>query len=45
MKILIDAGHGINTKGKMSPDGRLKEYGWGTGYSTTIGRKSKSKWL
>lgn len=28
MKILIDAGHGINTKGKMSPDGRLKEYEW-----------------
>lgn len=26
MKILIDNGHGINTKGKQSPDGRLREY-------------------
>lgn len=28
MKILIDAGHGINTPGKSSPDGRLREYEW-----------------
>ncbi len=28
MKILIDNGHGINTSGKRSPDGRLKEYEW-----------------
>lgn len=26
MKILIDNGHGENTKGKCSPDGRLKEW-------------------
>ena len=26
MKILIDNGHGIDTKGKRSPDGRLMEY-------------------
>lgn len=26
VKILIDNGHGDNTKGKQSPDGRLKEY-------------------
>ena len=26
MKILIDNGHGENTKGKRSPDGRLREY-------------------
>lgn len=26
VKILIDNGHGNNTKGKQSPDGRLKEY-------------------
>ena len=26
MKILIDNGHGVNTPGKQSPDGRLKEY-------------------
>lgn len=26
MKILIDNGHGVETKGKRSPDGQLKEY-------------------
>lgn len=28
MKILIDNGHGENTPGKRSPDGRLHEYSW-----------------
>lgn len=28
MKILIDNGHGSNTSGKRSPDGRLREYAW-----------------
>ena len=28
MKILIDNGHGANTPGKCSPDGRLHEYAW-----------------
>ena len=28
MKILIDNGHGEDTKGKCSPDGRLKEYAY-----------------
>lgn len=28
MKILIDNGHGVNTPGKQSPDGRLKEYAY-----------------
>lgn len=28
MKILIDNGHGIDTKGKHSPDGNLREYAW-----------------
>ena len=28
MKILIDNGHGENTSGKCSPDGRLKEYAY-----------------
>lgn len=27
-KLLIDRGHGINTSGKQSPDGRLKEWAW-----------------
>ncbi len=28
MKILIDNGHGSNTPGKASPDGRLREYAY-----------------
>ena len=28
VKILIDAGHGIETPGKRSPDGLLREYAW-----------------
>ena len=28
MKILIDNGHGKETPGKCSPDGRLKEYAY-----------------
>lgn len=28
MKILIDNGHGCNTPGKRSPDGRLQEWQW-----------------
>ena len=28
MKILIDAGHGIDTLGKRSPDGAFREYLW-----------------
>ena len=28
MKILIDNGHGSNTLGKRSPDGRVKEWKW-----------------
>ena len=28
MKILIDNGHGIETPGKRSPDGVLREYAW-----------------
>ena len=28
MKVLIDNGHGIETPGKRSPDGRLREYKW-----------------
>ncbi|MBQ9660826.1 MAG: N-acetylmuramoyl-L-alanine amidase [Bacteroidales bacterium] len=28
MKILIDNGHGIETTGKRSPDGVLREYAW-----------------
>lgn len=28
MIILIDNGHGVDTPGKRSPDGRLREYAW-----------------
>lgn len=28
MRIFLDNGHGIDTKGKCSPDGRLREYRW-----------------
>lgn len=28
MKILIDNGHGVNTPGKRSPDGKLREYAY-----------------
>ena len=28
MKILIDNGHGCNTPGKRSPDGRFREYAY-----------------
>lgn len=28
MKILLDAGHGIDTQGKRSPDGSFREYLW-----------------
>lgn len=28
MKILIDNGHGVETPGKRSPDGKLREYSW-----------------
>lgn len=28
MIILIDNGHGVETSGKRSPDGRLREYAW-----------------
>lgn len=28
MKILIDNGHGIETPGKRSPDGKFREYAW-----------------
>lgn len=28
MKIIIDNGHGVDTPGKRSPDGKLREYAW-----------------
>lgn len=42
MKILIDAGHGINTPGKKSPDGRLKEYEWARNIAQRLEANLKS---
>lgn len=42
MKILIDAGHGSNTPGKQSPDGRLKEYEWARDIAQRLEIKLKS---
>lgn len=36
MKILIDNGHGEDTAGKRSPDGRLREYAWSREVATRI---------
>ena len=36
MKILIDPGHGIDTPGKRSPDGLLREYRWNRQVSDLI---------
>lgn len=43
MKILIDNGHGINTPGKSSPDGRLKEYEWARDIAQRLEAKLKSR--
>lgn len=43
MKILIDNGHGINTLGKTSPDGRLKEYEWARDIAGRLEAKLKTK--
>ena len=39
MKILIDNGHGVDTAGKRSPDGRLREYA----YAREIAKRLESK--
>lgn len=36
MKIIIDAGHGIDTLGKRSPDGKFLEYKWNREVSSII---------
>ena len=36
MKILVDNGHGIETPGKRSPDGILREYAWNRLIATRI---------
>lgn len=43
MKILIDNGHGENTAGKRSPDGRLREYRYCREIAVEVVRQLKSQ--
>lgn len=45
MKILIDNGHGEDTKGKCSPDGRLKEYAYTREIASRVVTALRSKGL
>lgn len=38
MKILLDNGHGVDTPGKRSPDGALREYAWNRLITARIGK-------
>ncbi len=42
MKVLIDNGHGVDTPGKRSPDGKLREYAWNREIATGIYSTLKS---
>ena len=37
--VILDNGHGVNTPGKRSPDGKLREYAW----AREIVKKIKNK--
>lgn len=39
MKVLIDPGHGIDTPGKRSPDGKFREYLWNRQVADLLGAK------
>lgn len=43
MIILIDNGHGVNTPGKCSPDGRLREYAYAREMAARIEQSLKEK--
>lgn len=43
MKILIDNGHGANTTGKRSPDGRLREYAYAREIAKRVEERLKGK--
>lgn len=43
MKILIDNGHGENTLGKRSPDGRLREYQYAREIAEAIERELRTR--
>lgn len=39
MHVIIDNGHGVDTKGKRSPDNQLREYAW----ARDVAKKLKCK--
>ena len=43
MKILIDNGHGSNTKGKCSPDGKHREYLWARRFAERLEQMLKAR--
>ena len=43
IKILIDNGHGVNTLGKRSPDGRLREYAYAREIAKRVEERLKCK--
>lgn len=43
MKILVEGPHGITTKGKRSPDGRLREYRYGREIAREVVRRLKAE--
>ena len=43
MKILIDNGHGENTPGKRSPDGKLREYLYAREIAESVERALRAK--
>lgn len=43
MKILIEGPHGITTKGKRSPDGRLREYKYGREIAREVVKRLKAQ--
>ena len=45
MKILIDNGHGSNTSGKCSPDGKLREYAWAREIASRLVAELKKRGL
>lgn len=45
MIILIDNGHGYDTKGKCSPDGRIREYAWARDVAKRLQAKLKQNGL
>lgn len=45
MVILLDNGHGVDTAGKRSPDGRLREYKWARELAVLVERGLRAKGL